>query len=413
MKKSKLKKQVKILIILIILVLLIILLNLIITRTKSTPLPIIDDATTSTKVTTTKEIEKPKEVKLTLVGDLLFEQPFYNAVDKGYDKNIYFNRIKSYFQDDDLSIGNMEVVIGNDKIKPSGTGFNFCAPEYIGDLVNTLDFQVLSTANNHAYDRDFEGIKSSIDYFKNKTNIKTVGTNYNGIDEDLIIEKNGIKFGIMAYTYGTNQKPSNEYRKYINYFRNIDTKTVTNENKEKIKNKINSLKEKADVLIAIMHWGKEFQYTTTKEQRDMAKFLNEEGIDIILGSHSHCIEPIEELVSSTNHKTLVYYSMGNFVSADDDISRTPKGQETFDNAYQVGLLSTLKVTKNKNTIEISDIKTTPIVNYFDKKMNNFELIPFSEYSEEYEKNHYRYSYGLTNKFITDMYETVIDKKYRQ
>ena len=413
MKKSKLKKQVKILIILIILVLLIILLNLIITRTKSTPLPIIDDATKSTTVTTTKEIEKPKEVKLTLVGDLLFEQPFYNAVDKGYDKNIYFNRIKSYFQDDDLSIGNMEVVIGNDKIKPSGTGFNFCAPEYIGDLVNTLDFQVLSTANNHAYDRDFEGIKSSIDYFKNKTNIKTVGTNYNGIDEDLIIEKNGIKFGIMAYTYGTNQKPSNEYRKYINYFRNIDTKTVTNENKENIKNKINSLKEKADVLIAIMHWGKEFQYTTTKEQRDMAKFLNEEGIDIILGSHSHCIEPIEELVSSTNHKTLVYYSMGNFVSADDDISRTPKGQETFDNAYQVGLLSTLKVTKNKNTIEISDIKTTPIVNYFDKKMNNFELIPFSEYSEEYEKNHYRYSYGLTSKFITDMYETVIDKKYRQ
>ena len=413
MKKSKLKKQVKILIILIILVLLIILLNLIITRTKSTPLPIIDDATTSTTVTTTKEIEKPKEVKLTLVGDLLFEQPFYNAVDKGYDKNIYFNRIKSYFQDDDLSIGNMEVVIGNDKIKPSGTGFNFCAPEYIGDLVNTLDFQVLSTANNHAYDRDFEGIKSSIDYFKNRTNIKTVGTNYNGIDEDLIIEKNGIKFGIMAYTYGTNQKPSNEYRKYINYFRNIDTKTITNENKENIKNKINSLKEKADVLIAIMHWGKEFQYTTTKEQRNMAKFLNEEGIDIILGSHSHCIEPIEELVSSTNHKTLVYYSMGNFVSADDDISRTPKGQETFDNAYQVGLLSTLKVTKNKNTIEISDIKTTPIVNYFDKKMNNFELIPFSEYSEEYEKNHYRYSYGLTNKFITDMYETVIDKKYRQ
>lgn len=412
MKKSKLKKQVKILIILIILVLLIILLNLIITRTKSTPLPIIDDATKSTTVTTTKEIEKPKEVKLTLVGDLLFEQLFYNAVDKGYDKNIYFNRIKSYFQDDDLSIGNMEVVIGNDKIKPSGTGFNFCAPEYIGDLVNTLDFQVLSTANNHAYDRDFDGIKSSIDYFKNKTNIKTVGTNYNGIDEDLIIEKNGIKFGIMAYTYGTNQKPSNENRKYINYFRNIDTKTVTNENKENIKNKINSLKEKADVLIAIMHWGKEFQYTTTKEQRDMAKFLNEEGIDIILGSHSHCIEPIEELVSSTNHKTLVYYSMGNFVSADDDISRTPKGQETFDNAYQVGLLSTLKVTKNKNTIEISDIKTTPIVNYFDKKMNNFELIPFSEYSEEYEKNHYRYSYGLTSKFITDMYETVIDKKYR-
>ena len=109
----------------------------------------------------------------------------------------------------------------------------------------------------------------------------------------------------------------------------------------------------------------------------------------------------------------MYYSLGNFVSADDDISRTPKGQETFDNAYQVGLLSTLTITKNNKDITIKNVKTEPIVNYFDKDMKNFELIPFKDYNEDYEKKHYRYSYGLTNKFIKDMYESVIDEKYRQ
>ncbi len=358
------------------------------------------------------DTDDKRSAKVTLVGDFLFEQPFYDSIDKGDDINNYFKNVKKYFLDDDLSIGNMEVVIGNDSLKPSGVGFNFCAPEYIGDLVNTLDIEVLSTANNHTFDRGVEGINSSVNYFKNKTNIMTVGTHLTtATDADLnklnIKEVNGIKFGFFAYTYGTNQVVPKEYRKFVNLFKDPDTKTMTEEYKDKITKEITSLRNEVDVVVAIVHWGIEFTHSPNNEQKEMAEFLNNLGVDIILGSHSHSIEPIEWI--GDTHKTLVYYSLGNFVSADDDVSRAG---EDFDNAYQVGLLSTLNVTKENNKITIDDIKTEPIINYYDKDLRNFELIPFSEYNSTYEISHYRYQYNFNRNFIQNMYNQVISEEYR-
>lgn len=354
----------------------------------------------------TKSIEKNiDKVKITLVGDLLFEQPFYNVVENGYDRNVYFSKVSNYFEEDDLTIGNMEVVIGNDSMKVSGEGYNFCAPKWVGDLVSSQSFEVLSTSNNHAFDRGVEGINSTIDYFKN-TNIKTVGTRKSEDDSFLLyLEKNNIKFGITSYTYGTNQKNSNRYM--VNYYKDESG----NINKEQIKNDIDELKKSSDVVIVLIHWGLEFRYNQSEEQKNLAKYLNELGVDIIVGSHSHNISPME-VIESSNKKTLVYYSMGNFVSHDDDIARTPQGDEEFDNAYQVGLLSTLNITKENDIISIEDIKTEIIVNYFDSNMQNFMLIPFHEYSEEYEKSHLRYNKGLTKEFIKNMYNNVIDESFR-
>lgn len=408
-KKLRLKKKFKIIFSLFILIIIAVPIIYFLSN-KNEEIDIIDIVPTSSKKT---EEKKDTNIKITMVGDLLFESPFYKAIDNGYDKTIYFSEVKDYFSNDDLSIGNMEVVIGNDNLKTSGDGYNFCAPESIGDLVSTLDFEVLSTANNHSYDRNIDGLKSTLDYFKNKTDIMTVGTYYNETDRntDKILDIKGIKFGFLSYTLGTNIIVPSEYRNQIGLYRNPDTKTVTDEYKNKIKDEVTSLRDKVDVLIVMMHWGQEFTYTPNSEQKSMAEFLNGLGVDIIYGSHSHCIQPID--VIGDEHKTLVYYSFGNFVSADDDIARTPLGQETFDNAYNVGLLSTLDLTFDENKqFNFNNVKTELIVNYFDSNMNNFKLIPFSKYSSEYETNHLRYSKGLTNSFIKDMYNNVINEKYR-
>jgi poly-gamma-glutamate synthesis protein (capsule biosynthesis protein) len=359
--------------------------------------------------TTTKSVNKVKEINFTFVGDLLFESPFYNAVSNGYDKNTYFNRVKKYFLDDDISVGNMEVVIGNNKLTVSGDGYNFCAPSYIGDLVNTLDFQVLSTANNHTYDRNLDGIYSTIDYFNNNTNILTVGTYKDNVDRNTsrIIDVDGVKVGFLAYTYGTNIKIEDNNRSKVGLYKDPDTKEI---NKELLKTEISNLKNNVDIIVVIMHWGTEFTFEENEEQVSLAEYLNELGVDIILGSHSHSIQPID--IIGDNHKTLVYYSMGNFTSNDDDIARTPKGQETFDNAYQFGLLSKVTLTYDDKNIDFKSINTIPIVNYFDKNMNNFELIPFDEYNETYERKHYRYNLGLTRNFIETTFNNVIDEKYR-
>lgn len=350
-----------------------------------------------------------KEVKFTVVGDLLFESPFYKAVNLGYNKNQYFNRVKKYLLEDDISIGNMEVVIGNDNLSVSGDGYNFCAPKYIGDLVNTLDFQVLSTANNHANDRGIVGINSTIDYFKNNTNIKTVGSykDLNDRKEMRIIETNGIKVGFTAYTLGTNVSLNDSDQHKIGLYRDPNTKKIY---KSKITNEINELKSKSDLVVVIIHWGNEFTFTPNEEQKEMANFLNSLGVDVIVGSHSHSMQPID--IIGDTHKTLVYYSLGNFTSQDDDIARTKKGNETFDNAYQIGLLSKFTIEKNNDSINFKDIKTLPIINYFDSSLNNFELIPLSEYDEKLEKSHNRYQLGFNKEFINNTFNQVIDKKYQ-
>lgn len=354
-----------------------------------------------------------KIAKLTLVGDLLFEQPYYNAINNGEDKKLYFNKVKDYFENDDLSIGNMEVVIGNDELKVSGEGYNFCAPKYIGDLVNTLDFEVLGTANNHSYDRGSAGINSTIDYFKNNSDILTVGTYKSEEDREnyRYLTINDIKFSFLAYTYGTNQKVSSGEEKIIGYYKDPFTKKITNEYKNILRKEIEEVRKNSDVVIVLMHWGNEFNFNINNEQKEMALYLNELGVDIIVGSHSHNIQPIE--VIGDEHKTLVYYSLGNFVSHDNDIARTKEGEEIFDNAYQVGLLSTLNVIKYNGEITIDNVDTELIINYFDKNMRNFELVPFSEYNEEYEKNHYRYNKGLNNNFIDNIYKDVINEDYRK
>lgn len=393
------------------LILILILITLGITY-KVLPKIVLNDKNKSNEVIENKTTEEKKDfstLNLTVVGDFLFESPYYKSIENGDSKDLYFNKVKSYFNDDDISIGNMEVVIGNDNMKISGDGYNFCAPSWIGPLVSSLDLEVLSTANNHSYDRGVEGINSTIDYFKNNTDIVTLGTEKQGnTRKTRIIEKNGLKIGFSSFTLGTNIKPNKENVSLINYYKDPYTKEIL---KNQISEEISYLKKNADIIITLMHWGTEFTFYPNDEQKEMANYLNSLGVDIIVGSHSHSIQPIE--IIGEDKKTLVYYSLGNFVSADDDIARTPKGQETFDNAYQFGLLSKISLKINKdNNIEFNNIKTEPIINYFNKDMRNFELIPLSEYNETYEKSHYRYNLGLSKDFINKTFNNVIDENFR-
>lgn len=394
MKKRKIKKKIKLYFIFLFVFLLIIVILLLLNNNKEIK---IAKSTTSISTTTT---QKKENIKLTIVGDLLFESPYYKSIEKGDSKDIYLSLLKDTFKNDDLTIGNMEVVIGNENLNVSGDGYNFCAPSWVGDLVKDNNFDVLTTANNHSYDRGIEGVNSTIDYFK-KTNILTVGTYKNKEERDKlhIKEINGTKIAFLAYTLGTNIKVPTEYKNNISFYRDTTTKSLTEEYKEILKEEINYAKTNSDFLIVLVHWGTEFTYTPTNEQKELANFLSNLGVNIIIGSHSHSIQPIEKI-----NDTLVFYSMGNFISADDDISRT--GEE-FDNAYQFGLLAQIEINDNK---KIEKIKTNIIVNYYDKDMRNFILVPLNKY-DQYEKSHYRYKMGLTKDFITNTYNKVIDSKY--
>lgn len=372
------------------------------------------------EITQEVETEKPikedksKEINFTYIGDLLFEPSFYEAINKGYNKDIYFNKVSKYFENDDITFGNMEVIIGNDNMDTSIKGYSLCAPEYIGDLVSKLDLQILSTVNNHANDRGIEGIKSSIDYFKNKTNILTVGTYNDNTDRNMnrIIDVNGVKVGFLAYTNRTNKPAFGTNRDMIALFKDPITGTFTKEYQDRITDEVTNLKNNSDIVVVMVHWGREYLFEPNQEMLDFANFLNKLGVDIIVGSHSHTIQPID--IIGDEHKTLVYYSMGNFASQDNLLPNMGDAalQRKVTNAYQIGLLSKVKVKYENNKMEIVDINTIPVINYYDKNINNFELIPFNEYTDNYEKSHRRYNYGLNRTFIDNLFNEIIDKEYQ-
>lgn len=364
-----------------------------------------------TEIIETPEVIEPIKysVELTLVGDFLYEEPYYSALRNGEDSNLCFSRVKKYFSDDDLSIGNMEVVITDGTMDLSGVGYSFCAPTFVGDQVIDLDMEVMSVSNNHSNDRGLAGRVSTYNYFKNNSDILPVGTYDESRDVTKnIIERNNIKFGFLSYTYGTNVAVESNLRYSLGLYRDPDTGVISDEYLNLIKNEVDTLRDKVDVLIVMVHWGDEFTFTPNGEQEFLANYFNELGVDIVVGNHSHCIQPIKWIHG--NHDTLVYYSLGNFVSADNVVDRTG---ETFTNAYQFGLLSKLSVNKIDGVVSIDNIRSIPIVDYYDVNLRNFMLIPIDEYSNDYEVSHYLYNNNFNRSFITDTYESVIDFEFRK
>ena len=119
-------------------------------------------------------------------------------------------------------------------------------------------------------------------------------------------------------------------------------------------------RENCDVLIAMMHWGSEFTYDISTQQEEVSQLLSDLGVDIIIGNHSHCSQPMEWI---NNNRTLCMYSLGNFVSADPIVDRT---HQEFKNAYNVSMMVSLDIVEENNQISIQNIDYIPVINYYDE-----------------------------------------------
>ena len=358
------------------------------------------------KSTSTK---RPRIVNASFISDLLYEQPYYDWIGTSYNDKGYYDLVKPYFLNDDLTLANMEVPIGGKELGVSGTGYSFNAPEEIGNQVIAMGVDAVNLANNHANDAGPQGRINTLSFFK-KHQILTTGIYESKEVRTQIPTKtiNDITFSFLGYTYKTN-KPDNQNRELIGYYRNLDTMKLDNAHKEIIKQEVAQAKQLSDIVIVSVHWGNEFTYAVNSEQKELANYLNELGVDVIIGHHSHYIQPIEWL-ETTNHKTLVVYSLGSFISADNQVTRaTPE----FANAYNVSMILQITFEKNNNSTIIKNINSLPVINYYDQKFENFKLVPIDKYNEKLEKSHNRYSKGLTKDFITNSFNNVIDQQFKQ
>ena len=332
-------------------------------------------------------------ISLIMAGDNLINDKLYNAAKKddgSYDFKSMYSYIKDIVKNYDLAYYNQETILGGSEIGVSSyPAFN--SPYEVGDATIDTGFNLVSLATNHTLDRGEKAIINSLNYWNNKSNVLTSGSYLSNNDRNKvnIKEVNNITYTMLNYTYGTNGIKVPEGKEYlVNIWpctgNNPDNDTKYQEYKEVVKEDILRVRDKVDLLIVAMHFGVEYTHVPTNYQIDMAEFLSSLGVDIIIGTHPHVIMPITYI-----NDTLVIYSLGNFLSAQDT-----------NNDYNttVGLLSSIKITKNidkdnNSSIELSDLNNELI---YTTNKDGYKIIPFSnpdikDYLNDYERVYNKYA----------------------
>ncbi|MGO1580761.1 MAG: CapA family protein [Peptoniphilaceae bacterium] len=252
------------------------------------------------------QLEKVKTTKILATGDIMYHMPLYrNNYDiekEEYDFSSYYAKVSEYLNGADLVVGNFETTV-NPNRKISGHPMFNTPPEALKYLKN-FGFDVLSTVNNHSLDTGVEGIKTTIEEI-DKAGLKHFGT-YKDKRQPLIINSNGIKVAFLGYAEIFNGLESllNEENSYM----------VSSLNEELILKEITELKERGvDYIIAYPHWGVEYTREATENQKYFNEFLLKNGVDAVLGSHPHVIQPIE-LSNINGEEKFTIFSMGNSIS---------------------------------------------------------------------------------------------------
>ncbi|OSB10752.1 CapA family protein [Paraclostridium bifermentans] len=324
-----------------------------------------------------------KNVTISAIGDIMAHDDQLKAqFDK--DTNTYsfdnnFKYVKPYISKSDLAIGNLETTLAGPKAKYSSFP-KFNSPDELADAIKNSGVDIVSTINNHTYDRGSDGVYRTLDVLNSK-DIEHVGTQKNDEDENFLIKDvDGVKLGITAYSYGQ-VYGSNTSLNGLNIDYN-DLNNLNIFNSSYVDIAFNEIKDTLDVMnnkesdlqVVILHWGDEYTRQPNEFQKELAKKLCDYGVDIIIGSHPHMVQPIEMIKSDENdNETLVIYSLGNFLSNQRNEILNKKYTED-------GVIVNIGINKNLNTGEtkISNVEYIPTwVNKYNNKSSKltYEIIP--------------------------------------
>ena len=354
---------------------------------------------------------KDRRVSLTFTGDLLFEQSLYDYWDN-YAFGDYFDLIRPYLCGD-IVIGNQEVPIGGEELGVSGTAYSFNAPVAIAEQLPQVGFDVLTLSNNHSYDRGYEGAVNTLENLR-ANDILPVGlyADETGAEQIAIVEENGIRIAILAYTYDTNIAPEDSHAFVTKTFLN-EQGQLDDAHRQMLKEDVEQAQEQADVVIAAMHWGNEFTFERNAAQTQTAAYLNDLGVDIIIGNHPHCLQTMERLTNAEGKETWVFYSLGNLVSAAAMVDRA---SVDFANLYEMGGIVNLDVVIDGESgeVRIEHARLTPVINHFDVNYSHFQLIPLKDYTEDLAAAHCQrqYSASFSKAWLEEQLHVLFDRKIR-
>ena len=331
--------------------------------------------TTLSNKNTKQDTAEPITFTLTSLGDTLCHNTqywdAYNSKTDEYDFSYVYEDIKNYTLSSDITIGSLETTFaGKEKGYSNYPTFN--TPDSLATALKDIGVDVVSLAGNHALDYGYSGLCRTIDVFDN-IGLSHLGTYKTAEDQEKILIKDvkGVKIAFINYTYGTNGIPLPSGKDFC----------VNLIDKDFIKKQINQAKEQnVDMIVACMHWGTEYRTTANSEQKDLANFLFENGVDVILGNHPHVLEPMEKktitLQDGTTKDVFVVYALGNFTADQrDEITR--------DSA-----ILNLTIIKNSDgKISIDKVNYIPIYMYKNTNVSThkFKILDIEKTIKDYEE----------------------------
>ena len=274
----------------------------------------------------------------------------------------------------------------------------FNSPQDFGDALVDAGFDVILHASNHTMDKDTVAVLNTIHFWKEKhPDITFLGINENQEERNTIriVEKDGVKLAMLNYTYGLNGFSLPSDKPYL-------VNLMDEAHKTEIAEDLKKAREEADFVIVYPHWGTEYVLEATDEQKQWAQFFADNGADLIIGTHPHVVEPVEWITASDGRQTLVYYSLGNYISIE------------YYNYSMLGGFAEVTITKDSSGTYISDYDMDFLVTHYTAGRTEMTTYFLSDYTDELASRHailtepYAGQYAESYRNVNQWYPFTVD-----
>lgn len=317
-------------------------------------------------------IKEPDTMQIVMVGDMLMHVPVLESglqEDGTYNFDHVFENVKDTIETADFAIVNQETIFGGPEYGYTGYP-SFNTPYELAHAEERAGFDLLLLATNHTLDKSGKGVQNCMTYLdENLLELDYVGINHSQEEQNENIytyEANGITVAVLNYTYGTNGIPLPSDKPYL----------VNLMEENKIRSDIQKAEAIADFTIVCPHWGTEYRLEPDSSQEKWVQVFLEEGVDLVIGTHPHVIEPIEWVRDDKGNEMLVYYSIGNFINGTSSIGHGVSNR-------MVGGIADVTLGKDEETgeVEIIDNNVIPVICHMDKG-TEYTVYYMEDYTEK-------------------------------
>lgn len=317
---------------------------------------------------------------MTIAGNVLINSNMWSDTitnDGKYDFKFVFEKLKNKMKVSNLNLYSQESILGGKELGTSSFSV-YNSPLELGDAMIDLGFNMVSLANYQSFDKGTQGIANTITYLNdNKIAYSGISSTLEARLTNNTITKNGIKYGLLSYTVGTDTTLT-------------DTYSVNVYSPELAKKDVEAIEDSVDVIIVSIDWSNITSVDITDAQKEIATYLSELGVNIVIGNTGYSVQPIE-----MKNNTLVFYSLGNLLS----------GHTSIDSRISMVVDFGVKVTKDgeKKTVEFNNINAMLTFAYNQYK-TNYKVIPFEDITTELPS--YQTYYDKYNTTIKSLYSNV-------